>query len=260
MHIIFHALLIVAIFTFSIHCQGGEGNDYGSGNYDSGSYSSGDDDSDIIYLLYAICYLLVVISDNEIIVLLWNKFVKILNENYIVIVSLICTTSLAIYIIVLIRNWVLSNDTSHPSNVTFVNEVDSISNKANAESSNSLFPSGQWISRYFQYKKWHGSHLFSLSFNHEQQKVTGSGKDDIGEFSIDGIYSFNTRRIGLTKKYQKGTGNSSQNLEHTVIIQLKWDSQKQLFHGKWYVKTKKYQGEDKFELQFDQSTIVVDKQ
>ncbi|CAF3648855.1 unnamed protein product [Adineta steineri] len=156
--------------------------------------------------------------------------------------------------------WVQPNNTSHPSNVIFVNEVDSTGNETNVKSSDSLFSSGQWISRYFQYKQWHGPHLFSLFFNHKQQKVTGSGEDDVGEFSIDGIYSLNTRRIALTKKYQKGTGNSSQNLGHTVIIQIKWDSQKQLFDGKWYVKTNKYQGEDKFELQFDQSTIVVDKQ
>ncbi|CAF1469126.1 unnamed protein product [Adineta steineri] len=230
--------------------------------------------------------------------------------------------------------WVQPNNTSHPSNVIFVNEVDSTGNETNVKSSDSLFSSGQWISRYFQYKQWHGPHLFSLFFNHKQQKVTGSGEDDVGEFSIDGIYSLNTRRIALTstgnesnvdnldslfssgqwmsryfqykqwhgphlfslffnhkqqkvtgsgeddvgefsidgiyslntrrialtKKYQKGTGNSSQNLGHTVIIQIKWDSQKQLFDGKWYVKTNKYQGEDRFELQFDQSTIVVDKQ
>ncbi|CAF1313922.1 unnamed protein product [Adineta steineri] len=253
MHIIFHVLLIVAIFTFSIHCQGGGGDDYDDDDYDSGDHDSDDDYSVVIVGL------LIFIFDNEIILLLWNTLIKILNENYTVIVSLV-GASLAIYIIVLIRNWVLSDDTSHLSNVTFVNEVDSTDNETNVKSSDSLFSSGQWISRYFQYKQWHGPHLFSLFFNHKQQKVTGSGEDDVGEFSIDGIYSLNTRRIALTKKYQKGTGNSSQNLGHTVNIQLKWDSQKQLFHGKWYVKTKKYQGEDKFELQFDQSTTVVDKQ
>ncbi|CAF1313976.1 unnamed protein product [Adineta steineri] len=86
-----------------------------------------------------IFYLLVVISDNEIIIFYGNQFVKILSKNYTVIVSLIGTTSLAIYIIVLIRNWVLPDDTSQPSNVTFVYGVHSTSNKLNVENLDSLF-------------------------------------------------------------------------------------------------------------------------
>ncbi|CAF0918230.1 unnamed protein product [Adineta steineri] len=257
---------------------GGGGDDYDSGDYDSGDYGNSDYDSDVDYsdiegldvfiygllvvihgLLVAIYDLLVVIFDNEIIVFYGNQFVIILSENYTVIISLICTISLAIYIIVLIRNWVLSDDTSQPSDVTFVYGVRSTSNKINVENLNSLFITGQWTSRYFQYKQWHGPHLFSLSFNRRQLKVTGLGKDNIGEFSIDGIYSLNTRRIALTKKYQKGTGDSSQNLGHTVNIQLEWNLKERLFDGKWYVTTEKYQGQGKFELQFDQSTIVVDK-
>ncbi len=89
--------------------------------------------------------------------------------------------------------------------------------------------------------------------------MTGSGIDDVGAFSIDDIYSFNTRRIGLTKIYQKGTGNSSENLGHIVIIQLDWNFKKHQFEGKWYVETKKYYGKDKFTPQFDQEMKVVDE-
>jgi hypothetical protein len=82
-------------------------------------------------------------------------------------------------------------------------------------------------------------------------KITGSGADDVGTFTIDGTYSVETRRIGLTKQYQAGNGNRSENLGHQVTIQLTWHSDNHQFEGKWYVTTNKYRGEDKFELKFD---------
>lgn len=115
----------------------------------------------------------------------------------------------------------------------------------------SMFKSGFWRSQYFQYGTWHGSHRFSLSFDPQFMKVTGSGTDDIGKFTIDGTYSIETSRIGLTKKYQAGTGNRSENLGHQVTIQLAWHSKNNQFEGKWYVQTNKYHGEDKFLLKFD---------
>ncbi|CAF5025602.1 unnamed protein product, partial [Rotaria sp. Silwood1] len=63
-------------------------------------------------------------------------------------------------------------------------------------------------------------------------KVTGSGSDDVGVFTIDGIYSFDTNRIGLTKTYQLDTGDRSENLGHQVIIQLTWNAQNRHFNGK----------------------------
>ncbi|CAF1539891.1 unnamed protein product, partial [Rotaria sordida] len=81
--------------------------------------------------------------------------------------------------------------------------------------------------------------------------ITGSGSDDIGTFTIDGIYSVETRRIGLTKTYTRGTGNQLENLGHQVIIQLTWNVQNDQFEGKWYVQTSKYHGENRFELKFD---------
>jgi hypothetical protein len=55
----------------------------------------------------------------------------------------------------------------------------------------------------------------------------------------------------LTKNYQAGTGNRAENLGHHVTIQLIWNSDSHQFEGKWYVRTNKYHGEDKFELKFD---------
>ncbi len=83
-----------------------------------------------------------------------------------------------------------------------------------------MFKSGYWNSRYFQYGEWHGPCRFPLIFDGHSMKITGSGSDDVGEFTIDGIYSTETSRIGLTKKYQAGTGNRSENLGHQVTIQL----------------------------------------
>jgi hypothetical protein len=86
-------------------------------------------------------------------------------------------------------------------------------------------------------------------------KVTGWGSDNIGTFSIDGTYSVKTNRIGLTKLYQSGTGNPSENLGHQVTIQVAWNEQNYQFEGKWYVQTSKYRGEDKFELKFTEELL-----
>ena len=101
------------------------------------------------------------------------------------------------------------------------------------------FKSGIWLSRYYQYGEWHGPHQFSLTFDQRAMKTTGSGTDDIGTFTIHGIYSLETQRIGLTKLYQSGTDNPSENLGHQVIIQLTWNTEKKKFEGKWYVQKKK---------------------
>ncbi len=114
-----------------------------------------------------------------------------------------------------------------------------------------LFQSGLWESQYYQYDKWHGRHQIQLSFDAAQSKVTGSGSDDIGTYFIDGVYSVQTRRMGLTKTYQLGTGNPRENLGHTVTIQLEWNRYNNQFEGKWYVRTSKFMGSGEFKLQYD---------
>ncbi|CAF4231435.1 unnamed protein product, partial [Rotaria sordida] len=52
----------------------------------------------------------------------------------------------------------------------------------------------------------------------------GCRTDDVGTFTIDGSYSFKTHQIGLTKTYQRGTGNPSKDLGHQVTIQLTWNT------------------------------------
>jgi hypothetical protein len=115
---------------------------------------------------------------------------------------------------------------------------------------NNAFQSGTCSCRYYQYGAWHGPHLLSLSFNDADMTIKGSGTDDVGTFTADGIYSKSTRRIGLTEHYQRGTGDPSQNLGHDVAIQVIYNAQRNQFEGKWYVQTHKYHGEGQIEFKF----------
>jgi hypothetical protein len=86
-------------------------------------------------------------------------------------------------------------------------------------------------------------------------KVTGSGSDDVGVFTIDGIYSTETNRIGLKKTYELGTGDRSDNLGHQVKIQLTWNTQNRQFEGKWYVEQSKHHDDGEFVLKFYRVSI-----
>ncbi len=48
-------------------------------------------------------------------------------------------------------------------------------------------------------------------------------EDVVGVFAIEAMYSNETNRIGLTKIYQQGTGNQSENLGYQATIQLTWN-------------------------------------
>ena len=115
-----------------------------------------------------------------------------------------------------------------------------------------IFKSGIWLSRHLQFGKWYDSHRTALSFDPQSFKVTGSGSDNIGMFTVDGIYSVKTSRMGLTKTYQLSTGNRLENFGQQIIIQLTWNSDSHQFEGKWHVQTKNYRGVDRFELKFSQ--------
>jgi hypothetical protein len=132
------------------------------------------------------------------------------------------------------------------SNTTFIKAA-AYDNMVETEKK-SIFQSGVWTSHYYQYGKWNGPCRQSLSFDAGEMKVKGTGSDNVGAFNIAGIYSTKTQRLGLTKTYKPRTGNLAENLGHTVMIQLYWNPSKTQFEGKWYVQTKKYCGEDKFEL------------
>ncbi|XP_037031254.1 uncharacterized protein LOC119070849 [Bradysia coprophila] len=138
--------------------------------------------------------------------------------------------------------------------------VENNSEFVNSESSHrqyalikNAFQTGMWSSRFYQHGTWHGPHQLHLSFNPHSMAVIGSGRDDVGEFTIDGIFSDRTQRMGLTKYYKLGTGDAVENLGHFVIIQVTYEAELGQFEGKWYVQTAKYHGEDKFVLKVDMS-------
>lgn len=114
-----------------------------------------------------------------------------------------------------------------------------------------LFQSGSWESQYFQYKQWYKSYQMDLTFDTLKSEIIGSGVDVVGTFTIEGIYSTQTRRMALTKKYQLGTGNPLENLGHDVTIQLEWNRSTNQFEGKWYVRTRKFKGDGEFKMNFD---------
>jgi hypothetical protein len=87
-------------------------------------------------------------------------------------------------------------------------------------------------------------------------KVTASGSDDVGVFTIDGTYSTETNRIDLTKTYLLGTGDSSKNSGHQVTIQLIWNTQNDQFEGKWSVQTSIFYDDAVFELRFCRRSIA----
>lgn len=74
--------------------------------------------------------------------------------------------------------------------------------------------------------------------------VHGTGIDDIGTYVITGNYSPKTLRMGLTKKYQEGTGGSNENLGHEVTIQVEWNLQNKQFEGTYYLRTSKHRDEN----------------
>jgi hypothetical protein len=145
--------------------------------------------------------------------------------------------------------WRNCKNKEHLNNSAFVNSENQ--NIHQQEGYNDiLFQSGIWSSRYFQYGRWYGPHQFPLSFDVQLMKITGVGSDDVGTFTIDGIYSLKTNRIGLTKIYQAGTGDSSKNFGHQVTIKLTWNAKHHLFDGSWYIQTDTYYDQAEFQLKF----------
>ncbi|CAF5008317.1 unnamed protein product, partial [Rotaria magnacalcarata] len=155
-----------------------------------------------------------------------------------------------------IRSWIRQRTGGRPpvDNTVFINQ----NSRQNVNFQNDPFVDGIWSSRYFQYNKWHAPHQLSLSFNRYSYQVSGGGADEIGTYTIDGIFCIRTLRMGLTKIYQARTGDPTENLGHTVTIQLIWDSKHNRFKGKWYTQTNKYRGEDKFELYIEASAPLLE--
>ncbi|CAF0904105.1 unnamed protein product [Adineta ricciae] len=226
MHLVYRAIILTTFLALYIECQGGGGAAGGGGSsggsfiYNGGSDSSctGSDCSLITTVVFSI------------VGGIFALFVLIFGISY-------CVK----------RYRGLPRQT----NALFVENQMSKTNCEHQKCDLSIFKCGFWKSHYFQYGKWHGPCRFSLKFIDNSKTITGEGSDDVGKFTIRGVYSDQTGRLGLTKTYKKGTGNSSENLGHQVTIQLTWNQLNNRFEGTWYVQTSKYHGEDKFQLTFD---------
>ncbi|UJR06977.1 hypothetical protein I4U23_011265 [Adineta vaga] len=144
-------------------------------------------------------------------------------------------------------------DTPPQNNLEFIN-------KNSSETIHSIkdpFENGIWSLRYHQYNKWHGPYNLALTFNHSLDEITGRGTDDVGDFTINGVFSSINLRLDLIQTYKKGTGDPNENLGHTSTIQMTWNSTKNQFEGTWYVQTYKYSGNGIFELRFETDSIPL---
>ncbi|UJR31034.1 hypothetical protein I4U23_018544 [Adineta vaga] len=144
------------------------------------------------------------------------------------------------------------------TNLKFIHSTDRKHSQDDSYDNKNLFQSGIWSSRHIQYGIWHGFYRLTLTFDPQLLKVTGAGSDSSGVFTVDGIYSVKTKRISLIKTYHLEANKRSENFKYQMIIQLRWNCKTSQFEGKWYVRTKTYRGENKFELKFsNQQTRIL---
>lgn len=122
-----------------------------------------------------------------------------------------------------------------------------------------FFKSGLWSMRYLQNEEWHESNRFTIWFNHETLTMTGIGNDYIGTFTVDGVFSSVSNRMGLSKKYQEGTGDPKENFGQTVTIQVTLNSRRTQFEGKWYVVDPGYDEREPIELKLEQAFSIVER-
>ncbi|CAF1190977.1 unnamed protein product [Rotaria sp. Silwood1] len=235
MHIVFRFILILIVLRSVIHCQDSYGGSRGGGGSHSGfrgdsygshhshgcrGYHCGEGSGIIVVIVVGGIFALIAVI--FVIVLCYHRYKR----------------------------------KSFQSNSAFVNQASAKSRMYDKDH----FEAGVWSCRYYQYNKWHGPYHLSLSFDHLTSKVSGQGIDDVGIFTIDGVFSSQTHRMDLIKTYERDTGNSNENIEHQVTLQLTWNSDHNQFEGKWFVRTSNYRGEGKFELKLDEfSELLIDR-
>ncbi|UJR19179.1 hypothetical protein I4U23_022309 [Adineta vaga] len=147
-----------------------------------------------------------------------------------------------------------TNDGISPRNNTdFIHD----SSPQNISQMSDPFKTGIWSFNYYQYGKSHGPYRMSLQFNHSSSIVTGRGTYDVGDFTMDGVFSSENFRLGINQRYIEGTGDANENLGHTSILQMAWNSNQNQFEGKWYVKTHKYTGNGNFHLRFEKTAMPL---
>ncbi|CAF1048738.1 unnamed protein product [Adineta steineri] len=79
--------------------------------------------------------------------------------------------------------------------------------------------------------------------------VIGSGIDDMGDFIINGFYSYITNRIAFTKTYRSENTIEPMDANRKIVVQLIWNIQEKRFQGKWY--DDRVSDNGKFDLTYD---------
>lgn len=116
---------------------------------------------------------------------------------------------------------------------------------AKTEVSDFIFQSGYWNTRYYRNNAWITHHGMNLVFDPQTSKVTGSGSDDQGAFTVEGVYSSATHRLGVTKTYSAGVTDTTPSPQ---TIQLTWDSEQKKFVGKWHDTSSFFKKDGDFEM------------
>ena len=148
------------------------------------------------------------------------------------ILGIICS---GVVCICLVCIWIggLDNDLSNDkaSNEEYIN--DSASAKNNGHDP---FISGKYSGYLKKYgkSKCYRMNEFELLFI--DGVVTGSGRDDVGDYIIMGIYSEHTQRMAIYKTYTKDQ------LGDTVQIRLEYNIKASMWQGDWYAKVHKNEG------------------
>lgn len=86
------------------------------------------------------------------------------------------------------------------------------------------FPSGPW-SGFYVYARYADFHRQSMDLTFRQGRMTGRGRDDIGDFVISGGYDLATRKTWWTKTYPGSHSVSYSGVQTGRTIQGDWSTQ-----------------------------------
>lgn len=120
-----------------------------------------------------------------------------------------------------------------------------------------FFPSCTWRGHYNQYGQRHNVCSFPVAFEQQggQFILTGSGRDTIGKYQIDGYWNPDTLCVAFVKEYVRGSKNSNgfvdhhENKGHKVLYQgSALPHMGQGIKGTWSIETASYRGSGNFHL------------
>ncbi|CAF1121877.1 unnamed protein product [Adineta ricciae] len=99
---------------------------------------------------------------------------------------------------------------------------------------NLIFESGLWNYGYKQFNQFFGPFRQQVTFNRQTKTVHGYGRDNVGQYILNGTFSERTGQIRMTQTYQLGTGDPKLNLGHQDLLQFNLNSSRNVFEGVAY--------------------------